>query len=100
MSKKSTGKRYKAINPALSSEQQHALAQFQRDYQKAHPVMMQARAVAERLWKELLDADEWRIATSQVPEHFQKQVEQPEMWSVGHAKVNYVDKIDIKGDSE
>jgi hypothetical protein len=98
----SKGKRYKAIrrDANLTPEQQEALAKWQKDFQRAHPLIVETQAVAQRLWKELLDADEWRIAVSEVPEHLKAQQEKPEVWSVGHAKVNYVEKIEVKGDSE
>ena len=100
MSKKSTGKRYKRIRGDLSPEQQRALAEWQRTFQKAHPLMLETQSVARRLWQEVINATEWKIAESHVPEHMKEQVEQPEQWSVGHAKVNYVDHIDIKEDPQ
>jgi hypothetical protein len=100
MSKKSTGKRHRAIRPdaGLTTEQERAFAQWQRDFQKAYPLMLETQSVAKRLWQELLDAPGWRIAESEDPQHLRS--EQPEMWTVGHAKVNYVDHIDVKGDTE
>ena len=99
MSNKSK-KKFKAINPdaRLTTEQERALAQWQRDYQKAAPLIVETQAVAQRIWQELLNADEWRIAESVPPEHLKPK--QPELWSVGHAKVNIVDHIDIKEDPQ
>ena len=99
MSNKSR-KKFKAINPdaRLTTEQERALAQWQRDYQKAAPLIVETQAVAQRIWQELLNADEWRIAESVPPEHLKPK--QPELWSVGHAKVNIVDHIDIKEDPQ
>jgi hypothetical protein len=93
-------KKYKAVRPGMSAEQLDALAQWQKDFQKAYPLIMQTQAVAQRLWQDLLDAPTHRVAVSDVPERLKEQVEQSEIWSVGHAQVNYVDHIDIKGDSE
>jgi hypothetical protein len=97
MSSKSK-KRYKAIQDiGMTTEQEHALVQWQKDYQKAAPLIAETQAVAQRVWQELLAADEWQIAQSVPPEHMRPQ--QPETWTVGHAKVNYVDHIDVKEDS-
>lgn len=102
MSKKSAGKRYKAVRGDLSEPQQHALLEWQKTYQKAHPLILETQSVAKRLWQELLSADEWRISETVVPEHRKEDIEAlpDERWSVGHAKVNFVDHIDVQGDGD
>lgn len=74
----------------LTPEQQAALTQFQKDFQKTLPVIEETQAVAQRIFQELIDAPRWRIAETQMPNG----ISQPEqkMWTVGHAKVNIIDE--------
>jgi hypothetical protein len=92
-------KKRRVIRPGLnlSIEQQRAVAQYQRDYQKVHPLIMEAQAAAQRIWQELLNAPQWRIAESVPPQYIKDQLK-PEHWTVGHAQVNYVDHIEREGD--
>lgn len=75
----------------LSFEQRQALAKWQKDFKHVLPSIMQAAAIEQRLFQEMLDAPTWQIAETERPEHIQ---EDPKPWTVGHAQVNEVDKID------
>jgi hypothetical protein len=73
----------------LSGEQQAALATFQKDLKAATPQLNILAQAAKRLHQEMIDAPFWRVMDTPKPED----VEEPKMWSVGHAQVNYVDHI-------
>jgi hypothetical protein len=72
----------------LSGEERDALVQFARDVQTAAPQMREAAQAAQRIFHDLQHADTWRIAETPKPDGISES-----SWSVGHAKVNYVDKI-------
>lgn len=74
----------------LTAEQQEALIKFQQDFHKAVPMMVETASVAQRIFQEIMDAPQWKIAETDKP----KDVPAQKMWTVGHAKVNYVDQID------
>lgn len=78
----------------LDGEQKAALGKFQKDFGKALPHMVEMAEAAKRLNQAMIDAPLWRVVETPKPDH----VEEPEMWSVGHAKVNYVDHIDTKSE--
>jgi hypothetical protein len=80
----------------LSDEQINALHQFQRDFGKAYPQIQQAQVAAQRIFQEMVNAPTWQIAEGQKP-HYAPEPE-PQEWKVGHAKVNYVDKIETRGE--
>jgi len=75
----------------LNTEQSAALQKWVRDFQTVAPEILKAAVVEQRLFQEMLDSPTWQIAETPQPEHI---TEQPEPWTVGHAKVNYVEKID------
>lgn len=89
-------KRQKKIHD-LSGEQFEALKKFQKDFQTVAPQMQSAATAAKTLFDSMIEAPVWRIAETPRP---QDVPQQPEMWSVGHAKVNYVDHIDREGQDE
>lgn len=76
----------------LSMEQRKALAKVQRDLQAAMPKMVEAGRTAQRMFEDLKNAQNWQISETPRPE----QVSEPKPWTVGHAQVNYVDKIDLR----
>ena len=75
----------------VTPEQDAALQKWVRDFRTVAPQIAKAAAIEQRLFQEMLDAPTWQIAETPQPDHI---TEQPEPWTVGHAKVNYVDKID------
>lgn len=77
----------------LSDEQRAALRKFQTDYQKVAPRMAHLGQTAKQLHQAMIDAPVWRIVDTPKPD----EVEEPKMWTVGHAKVNYVDHIKTEG---
>lgn len=88
-------KRRNEARVPLPQEQQDALTQWQKDFQNALPSIQQAAGLAQRIFQEVIDAPTWQIVDGRQPEDFSP----PEPWTVGHAKVNHVDHIEIKGDS-
>jgi hypothetical protein len=82
----------------LTTDQQQAIIQFQKDFHERLRPMQETRGVAERIWRETVDAPRWRIAETTRPDHLSE--EPPQLWTVGHAKVNYVDKIDSRRDEQ
>lgn len=80
----------------LSGQQQQELGKFQKDLKTAMPHMMALAEAGKRLHQAMIDAPVWRVVETPKPEA----VEEPEMWSVGHAKVNYVDHIKTEGTQE
>lgn len=84
----------------LNDEQKAAILKFQRDFKQVLPRIRESQMVAQRIFQEMLDAPTWQIAETERPEHMPEPPEQ-QAWTVGHAKVNEVDHIDIGGeDSE
>lgn len=88
----------------LSMEQRIALQQWQQDMQKMWPEIQKAGVMAQRLFQEMIDAPQWQIAETERPEwHAAENAEcvgPHQLWTVGHAKVNYVDHIDVRSDPE
>jgi hypothetical protein len=80
----------------MTPDQQAALTKWQKDFRTVWPQMQKTGVLAQRIFKEMVDAPQWQIAETERPEG----VSEPQMWTVGHAKVNYVDHIDTRGDSE
>lgn len=78
----------------LDGQQRGALGQYAKDFQTALPHMQAFAKTAQRLHKEMVDAPVWRVVESPKPG---EQQQEPEMWSVGHAKINYVDHIEHEG---
>ncbi len=83
----------KVIRTHLDPAQFAALQQFQKDYVEWFPKMQEAAAVSQELFKQIKESPMWRIAESVRPDHVPEPT-QPQEWKVGHAKVNYVDKIE------
>lgn len=77
----------------LSPAQQTALIEFQKEFRAAWPIMQEASVAAQRIFQETLDAPKWAIVDNEPDKPYEK----PEMWTVGHAKINYVDHIDRRG---
>lgn len=77
----------------LSGEQQKALGQFQKDFKQALPHMAAMANTAKKLHQAMIDAPFWRVVDTPKPD----EAPEPEMWSVGHAQVNYVDHIKTEG---
>jgi hypothetical protein len=96
-SKPSKGKRRGAGEHTayLSPDQQEALTKFQKDFTAAYPKIVEAQATAQRIFQEMLDAPEWQIAETELPQGVQR----PEIegWSIGHAKLNIEDN---RGDNK
>lgn len=80
----------------LSGEQQQTLAKFQKDLKTAMPHMVDMAQNAKRLHQAMIDAPLWRIVDTPKPD----EVQEPKPWTVGHAKVNYVDHIEHEGAEE
>lgn len=76
---------------ALMPDQQAALQKWIRDFQAVAPEILKTAAIEQRLFQEMLDAPTWQLVETERPEEI---TEEPEPWTVGHAKVNYVDNID------
>lgn len=81
----------------LDDEQKQALGKFQKDFQTAMPAMQELARNAKAIHQAMIDAPMWNIMETPKPDTV---TEQPEMWSVGHAKVNYVDHIKTEGTQE
>jgi hypothetical protein len=77
----------------LDGEQRQALGKFQKDFQTAMPHMAQLAQAAKRLHQSMIDAPLWRVIDTPKPDD----APEPEVWSVGHAQVNYVDHIKHEG---
>lgn len=79
----------------LTAEQRAALAKFAGDFQKAMPHMAAAAKTAQKVHQSMLDAPTWSLVENSKPT---TPAEDPQMWTVGHAQVNYVDHIDTIGE--
>ena len=83
----------------LNDEQKAAITKFQKDFKTVLPRIQESQVVAQRIFQEMLDAPTWQIAETERPERLGPAEEQ-KVWTVGHAKVNYVDHIDIAGEGD
>jgi hypothetical protein len=79
----------------LDNNQQQALDQFQKDFKTVLPHMQGMAQTAKELRDRMVKAPVWRIIENPKPDD--QPVQEPEMWTVGHAKVNYVDNIKTEG---
>lgn len=78
--------------PKLDSEQVAALQKFAQDFRTASPHIVAAAQDAQRIFHNMTRADTWTIAETAQPQD----VSEPQMWTVGHAEVNYVDHIQTR----
>lgn len=74
----------------LDGDQRRTLGKFQKDFNQAMPHIIGLAQTAQRIHQDMVNAPNWRIADTPKPD----EISEPKMWSVGHAKVNYVDHID------
>lgn len=79
----------------VTPEQREALDQYQKDFRKAAPQIAELASAAKGMHQALLDAPLWSVVENPKPEGHQ---DKPELWTVGHAKVNYVDHIKTTND--
>lgn len=77
----------------LSGEQLAALGKFQKDLKTTMPHMQAMAQAAKRVHQAMIDAPVWRVVETPKPED----LAEPEPWTVGHAKINYVDHIETEG---
>lgn len=82
----------------LSGEQRAALVDFAKTFKKAAPNIARTTAVARRIHHEVINAPALNIAEAPKPPAFVQPP--PELWSVGHAKVNYVDHIETRQEEQ
>jgi hypothetical protein len=79
----------------VTPEQREALGKYQKDFQAALPHITELARSAKAMHQAIVDAPLWRVVENPKPEAAQ---DKPELWSVGHAKVNYVDHIKTTND--
>jgi hypothetical protein len=79
----------------VTPEQREALGKYQRDFRAALPHIAELATAAKNMHQALVDAPVWNIVQNPKPEGAQ---DKPQLWSVGHAKVNYVDHIETTND--
>ena len=96
MTKRRKRKPRKMIAVNLSGEQFGALQQFQKDLQTARPRIKETAQAAQRIWQDTVNAPTLRISEGARPEDMPEPL--PEQWHIGHAQVNYVDKIKRRGE--
>lgn len=82
----------------LSDEQRAAVAKFRKDVRKALPHIATIGNVAKGVYQEFIDAPGWHLGQAPKPCGFEDPPS--EQWSVGHAKVNYVDHIETSQDGD
>lgn len=78
------------MNP-LGRQEQEAFTKYQKDFRRALPHMREFAETAKRVHEGMVNAPYWTVQENAKPD---APVQDPGMWSVGHAKVNYVDKIE------
>lgn len=78
---------------AVTREQREALDKYQRDFKTALPHIAELAGAAKNMHQALIDAPMWSVNPNLKPEGAQD--DPPELWTVGHAKVNYVDHIEV-----
>lgn len=79
----------------LDADQQRALAKFQRDFQSVLPQMRHLAETVKGVHRGMVNAPVWKVADAPKPD---EPVQEPGVWSVGHAQVNYVDHINTSED--
>lgn len=79
----------------LTAAERAALIDFAATYKKARPNVSRTAAMAKRIHRELINAPMLGIGDTPKPSGFSEQPPPPEIWTVGHAQVNYVDHIDV-----
>lgn len=79
----------------VTPEQREALGKYQRDFKAAMPHITELATAAKGMHDALLGAPLWRVTEAPKPEGLQPK---PELWSVGHAEVNYVEHIKTTND--
>jgi hypothetical protein len=82
----------------LSDEQRAAVAKFRKDVEKVLPHMKTMGQVAKQVYQEFINAPTWHLAEAPKPPGFEDPPSQ--QWSVGHAKINYVDHIKTSLDGD
>lgn len=80
----------------VTPEQREALGKYQKDFMAAAPHIAELATAAKQMHQAIVDAPLWRVVENPKPDAAQDKP--PELWSVGHAKVNYVDHIKTTND--
>lgn len=78
----------------LDGQQRAELGKFGKDLRDAMPHMVEMATTAKALHKAMIEAPFWTIQDA--PKPTDEEVGESEVWTVGHAKVNYVKPEDIK----
>lgn len=81
----------------LDEAQQRELAKFQRDFKTVLPQMRGLAQTAKAVHQGMVNAPVWKVADAPKPD---APVQEPGVWSVGHAKINYVDHIETNEGAE
>jgi len=82
----------------LTPEQRAAVAKFKKDVKKVLPHIRTMGQVAKQVHQEFINAPTWYLAEAPKPYGFQEPP--PQQWSVGHAKINYVDHVKTHQDGD
>lgn len=90
-------KQRKAVH-GMKPEEIAALNQWAKDFTKVAPMMRQTAMAARKISEEMIAAPVWRMAEGSAPGGAPRPEDQP-AWNIGAPKVNYVDHIDMIGDS-
>ena len=77
----------------LTDAERQALQEFAATYKRARPNIVKTAALAKRIHRELINAPVIGIGDGPKPPGMT--ASPPEMWTVGHAQVNYVDHIEV-----
>jgi len=86
------------IDKELSNQERAAVAKFTADLKKSMPSIFAVGQVARQVYQDFVDAPVWHIADA--PKGVDFTEPGPQIHSVGHAKVNYVDHIETRQDDQ
>jgi hypothetical protein len=81
---------------APNAEQRAAILKYQKDFAKAAPAIVELARDAKGYYDTFMGAPNWAIRDNPKPD--EPQEDKPELWTVGHAQVNYVDHIKTTND--
>jgi hypothetical protein len=83
----------------MDPEQLAALNQWASDFRKVAPKMAELAGSSQAMHKAMLEAPVWRVVEGTPPAGELRPEEVKDPWAIGAPKVNYVDHIDVPGDS-
>jgi len=79
----------------FTPEQRKVIVQWAKDFREAMPKIMEIRQAAQNTYDAYINAPGWHISEAPKPQDPPDHEVEPEQWTMGPPKVNFVDHIEL-----